>query len=269
MADALVRSQSSPLASFLAPSTTLRWTAQQQIRSQVAGNKSMRRQFSSASPRNVNWSPITTSTPPPKKDSSDPNSSNPSSPGNQSIESLSQSLGWASRTSAPKILPSSDIEREKKFNGGDSASDLLGALGKAGQPRRAPSSPFASSSGFNTSRMMNPGNPGQRERDVNLKVMMDASKVHAPAPRTPMKLGPSTGRTVDIGTGNVDIGRGFALLNMSCARNKVMRDLSRQRFHERPGLKKKRLARERWRRKFMEGFKSALGRVRTLQRQGW
>lgn len=166
-------------------------------------------------------------------------------------------------------MPDTDIERERKFNRGDSASDLLGALGSAGQPRRAPYAPFNSRSGFDTSRMMTPGTDGQRERDVNLNVMMDASKVHAPAPRTPMKLGPSTGRTVEVGTGNVDIGRAFALLNMSCARNKVMRDLGRQRFHERPGLKKKRLARERWRRKFMEGFKSTLGRVRTLQRQGW
>jgi small subunit ribosomal protein MRP21 len=86
--------------------------------------------------------------------------------------------------------------------------------------------------------------------------------------RMPIKLGPSTGRSVHIGAG-IDIGRGFKLLEQSCARNGVKRDANNQRFHERPGLKRKRLRRERWRRKFLEGFKATVGRVKQLKNQGW
>jgi len=73
---------------------------------------------------------------------------------------------------------------------------------------------------------------------------------------------------VHIGAG-IDVGRGFRLLEQSCARNGVRRDANSQRFHERPGLKRKRLRRERWRRKFMEGFKATVGRVKQLKNQGW
>jgi small subunit ribosomal protein MRP21 len=86
--------------------------------------------------------------------------------------------------------------------------------------------------------------------------------------RVPIKLGPSTGRSVQIGAG-IDVGRGFKLLEQSCARNGVKRDANNQRFHERPGLKRKRLRRERWRRKFLEGFKATVGRVKQLKNQGW
>jgi hypothetical protein len=83
-----------------------------------------------------------------------------------------------------------------------------------------------------------------------------------------MRLTPSTGRTVTIGNG-IDIGRGFRLLGQSCARNKVRADFTKQRFHERGGLKRKWLRRERWRRRFMAGFKAAIGRVKQLKNQGW
>lgn len=89
------------------------------------------------------------------------------------------------------------------------------------------------------------------------------------AKRVPIKLGPSTGRTITLGATGVDIGRGFRLLEQSCARNKVKSDHTKQRFHERGGLKRKRLRRERWRRKFMDGFKAAVTRVKQLRNQGW
>ena len=91
----------------------------------------------------------------------------------------------------------------------------------------------------------------------------------APKPvRVPIKLGPSTGRSVTVGAG-IDVGRGFRLLEQSCARNKVRKDANTQRFHERGGLKRKRLRRERWRKKFLEGFKATVGRVKQLKNQGW
>ncbi|KAK7743225.1 hypothetical protein SLS53_004310 [Cytospora paraplurivora] len=85
-----------------------------------------------------------------------------------------------------------------------------------------------------------------------------------------LRLRPSIGRTVHCGKGSkVDLARGLQLLNTQVRRNKVSQDLSRQRFHERPGLKRKRLRRERWRARFKDGFKATCGRVRELARQGW
>jgi len=104
--------------------------------------------------------------------------------------------------------------------------------------------------------------------DLDLsKEVEKATRMPKPV-RVPITLNPSTGRSVQIGVG-VDVGRGFRLLEQSCARNGVRRDANTQRFHERPGLKRKRLRRERWRRKFLEGFKATVGRVKQLKNQGW
>jgi len=85
---------------------------------------------------------------------------------------------------------------------------------------------------------------------------------------TPIHLAPSTGRTVHV-SGNVDAARAFQLLQVFCRRNKVAVDFNRQRFHERPGLKRKRLKSERWRKRFREGFMAAAKRARELANQGW
>jgi small subunit ribosomal protein MRP21 len=86
--------------------------------------------------------------------------------------------------------------------------------------------------------------------------------------RVPFVLKPLTGRMVDVKR-NVDVGRAFKLLEQSCARNRVRADFTKQRFHERPGLKRKRLRRERWKKRFLEGFKATVGRVKQLRAQGW
>ena len=86
--------------------------------------------------------------------------------------------------------------------------------------------------------------------------------------KVPMRLNPSTGRSVQVG-GGVDVGRAFNLLEMSCARNSVKHDFNYQRFHERGGLKRKRLRRQRWRKRFMEGFRATVMRVKQLKNQGW
>lgn len=82
------------------------------------------------------------------------------------------------------------------------------------------------------------------------------------------RLRPVVGRTVNLQTG-VDVARAMALLNMKCALNKVRYDANLQRFHERPGLKRKRLHSHRWRVMFREGFKATCSRVRSLAKQGW
>lgn len=87
-------------------------------------------------------------------------------------------------------------------------------------------------------------------------------------PRPKLRLNPTTGRTVPV-AGNTDVARAFRLLDISCNKNRVRSDVQKQRFHERGGLKRKRLGRERWRRKFGEGFKAVVMRVKHLRRQGW
>jgi len=86
--------------------------------------------------------------------------------------------------------------------------------------------------------------------------------------KVPLRLNPSMGRH-QLVSERVDVGRAFQLVEMSCAKNKVRRDVQKQRFHERPGLKRKRLRRERWRTRFQEGFKATVNRVKQLKQQGW
>jgi len=98
------------------------------------------------------------------------------------------------------------------------------------------------------------------------------TKAAEPDPVLPLrtKLGPSLGRTVQVNEAKgVDVGRAFRTLNILCARNKVKADFQTQRFHERPGLKRKRLKSQRWRRAFKEGFKGMVSQVVAMRRQGW
>ncbi|KAI0379195.1 hypothetical protein F5Y04DRAFT_130689 [Hypomontagnella monticulosa] len=90
-----------------------------------------------------------------------------------------------------------------------------------------------------------------------------------PAPTTPpIRLVPQTGRTVNVGK-TVDVARAFKLLSIQLKQNNVRADVRRQKFHERPGLKRKRLKSERWRSRFRKGFKACVSRVRELTKQGW
>jgi small subunit ribosomal protein MRP21 len=144
-------------------------------------------------------------------------------------------------------------ERERRFNGGTSSADLLRSLNI--QKNR---------SAIDTSSMMIPGfGPTAIGKDVR-----DTTLAPKAERMIALKLNPSTGRSVTLNAG-IDVGRGFRLLEQSCARNKVRSDATKQRFHERGGLKRKRLRRERWRKRFLEGFKATIKRVRQLTKQGW
>lgn len=86
----------------------------------------------------------------------------------------------------------------------------------------------------------------------------------------PVRLGPSLGRTVKVSQQkNIDVSRAFRQLEIMCRKNQVKQDFQRQRFHERPGLKRKRVRSERWRRTFKEGFKGMIALVKKMKQQGW
>ncbi|KAI0866615.1 hypothetical protein F4860DRAFT_457934 [Xylaria cubensis] len=88
------------------------------------------------------------------------------------------------------------------------------------------------------------------------------------APQAYLRMVPRTGRTVFV-KNNVDVARSFKMLAVQVAQNGLRRDFQMQRFHERPGKKRKRLTSERWRKRFQKGFKATISRVRELTAQGW
>ncbi|KAJ4360037.1 uncharacterized protein N0V89_000596 [Didymosphaeria variabile] len=84
------------------------------------------------------------------------------------------------------------------------------------------------------------------------------------------RLNPAFGRSVELKpeTGR-DLVRGINMLGSLMARNKVRADFNKQKFHERPGLKRKRLKSQRWRARFKQGFQDVTARVSELTRKGW
>ncbi|KAF8441843.1 hypothetical protein BGX38DRAFT_1331828 [Terfezia claveryi] len=87
----------------------------------------------------------------------------------------------------------------------------------------------------------------------------------APAPRRIPRMGPTAGRSVLV-QGDVTVA--FTRLRSLVQANRVRSDMMKQRFHERPGLKKKRLKRERHRRRFKEAFKRMVGVVLDMKNRG-
>lgn len=83
-----------------------------------------------------------------------------------------------------------------------------------------------------------------------------------------IKSRPSLGRTIEI-NGNVDIAKGLIMLKRLVTKNRIKRDLQTQKFYERPGLKRKRLRRERWRARFKETFHKTVEKVKAMKRMGW
>lgn len=118
--------------------------------------------------------------------------------------------------------------------------------------------------------------------DLNEMAMPDDSMLglfNAPPARVPEipeseknypRLNPSYGRKVELDPARGrDLVRGIGMLGSLVARNKVRADFMKQRYHERPGLKRKRLKTERWRARFKIGFQTVTARVTELTRKGW
>ncbi|KAK7752020.1 hypothetical protein SLS62_005982 [Diatrype stigma] len=104
--------------------------------------------------------------------------------------------------------------------------------------------------------------------DLGRKSEPDTTTIVEMPPKPTVRLVPRLGRTVQVSR-NVDVARSFKLLGVQMTQNKVRSDFQRQKFHERPGLKRKRLHSERWQRRFKLGFKETVNRVKELAKQGW
>lgn len=90
-----------------------------------------------------------------------------------------------------------------------------------------------------------------------------------------VRCAPVTGRTIFLegnmrqqGSAN-NPEHAFALLRRTVSNGQIKTLWHRQRFHERPGLRRKRLKSERWRKRFKHGFQATTTRVRELTKQGW
>ncbi|KAI9704815.1 MAG: hypothetical protein M1836_006595 [Candelina mexicana] len=136
-----------------------------------------------------------------------------------------------------------------------SSTDIFNAFNLSRKRSRRPSS-------IDISKMLSPTSTSPSSEFLNQPPM--------PPPASSLRLGPSIGRSVAIDSSRgMDLGRGFKKLDMECARNNVRNDSIRQRFHERPGLKRKRMHRVRWRRRFKLGFKAVVQKVADMKRRGW
>lgn len=85
-----------------------------------------------------------------------------------------------------------------------------------------------------------------------------------------LRLSSRTGKTLDvIPNESSDLALKLKRLQMTVVRNRIPQDFQKQRFHERPGLKRKRLKSQRWRARFKKGFSKIVGRVGEMRKMGW
>lgn len=126
------------------------------------------------------------------------------------------------------------------------------------------------------SQMQFPGEPqvGGLQNDPSLQQSRTAQwvkpkNIKPRAVRT-IESSPSVGRTVELNPKRgVDLARALRKLRFECTSNNVVKDQLKQRYHERPGMKRKRLKRERWRVRFNQGFRAMVQKVLAMRRKGW
>lgn len=124
--------------------------------------------------------------------------------------------------------------------------------------------------------------PGpKRSTSIDFLSMLDSrNSIHNqittldPLERPKVRAATATGRTVFVKnfTGpNAASSAPVAIniLNKLVQQQGVRAKFNYQRFHERRGMKKKRLKMVRWRKQFKAGFRATVKRVMELKRQGW
>ncbi|KAF1913206.1 hypothetical protein BDU57DRAFT_521960 [Ampelomyces quisqualis] len=112
--------------------------------------------------------------------------------------------------------------------------------------------------------MLDPNLSNKPSEAANLATQQEETFANYP------RLNPTYGKTVDLDAGRGrDLVRGITMLGSLVARNKIKSEMMSQRFHERGGLRRKRLASLRWRARFKTGFTSITKRVSELTAKGW
>ncbi|KAK4891921.1 hypothetical protein LTR27_009445 [Elasticomyces elasticus] len=176
----------------------------------------------------------------------------------------------ATRTSNYKSSTAQQDQRSSSrfdIKPGSSTDELLQSMRPSSPNYRSSASSRSNQGGFSdiASLLESPNFGGLQRPNSTLP----APPLLIPKP-LPFTLSPSVGRAVNVlPDRGMDIGRAFKTLEIQCNKNSVKRDFMRQRFHERPGLKRKRLRQERWRRRFRENFRGVVQMVQGMRAQGW
>lgn len=274
LGDPLMRSRASPLLSFLAPSIPQSWwvsTATSQWQSiYVNSPKKQYHSFHSTACQRAESSP-------PARDSS-----------------KAGDLNFLEDPKASPQKPRSGTSFQQRLKADPRLDNLFeSALDSIPNPRKSsPTEPqssaemvadaYARSSirhrerrqqGSFAEGMLFPAAAPSSSSSMAPRSMMESLTTSTDTPRRAerqIRSRPSVGRTVEINRDRgMDFGQALRNLEIQCAVNRVRQDLQRQRFHERPGMKRKRLKSERWRKLFRESFKATVGRVKEMQRKGW
>jgi len=271
LGDPFIRSRASPLLSFLAPSVPQSWwlsTATRQWQFHLFNPlKKPRSGFHSTACQSAESSP-------PAGDSSksadldfleDPKSNPPRSP---SGSTFSQRLKTDVRLDNLLDSALDDLPKVRRTPPAEPLSsaalveDAYTRYSVRQREQRQPGS-FAQSMAF-------PSHVPPSNAPQSVIESFDPSQRSPERAKRQIRSRPSVGRTVEINAERgMDFGKALRNLEIQCAVNKVRQDLARQRFHERPGMKRKRLKSERWRKLFRESFRATVGRVKEMRRKGW
>jgi hypothetical protein len=109
------------------------------------------------------------------------------------------------------------------------------------------------------------------ERSLNYGVNLGQGD---PTQRPQIRTKSVVGRTIFIrdratATSAHSPGQAFRMLNRLTKQQHIKNKYHSQKFHERNGMRKKRLRSERWRARFKKGFKACVTRTLELKKQGW
>ncbi|KAA6414423.1 MAG: hypothetical protein FRX48_01172 [Lasallia pustulata] len=279
--DVLLRSRASPLLPFLTPSVPLAaWFSSSghfQLLGAKASASSNRRRFVSSTSTSQASSPAAALHPEededkphlePSNDIPNPTFQLPASTDRPEYADKLMNESMSGRTPATAHSRTSRFKStsaQADNRGGTSADDVKDAyeVFSTSLERRRANSPFDASK-------MNTPKYGFSSQSVSQDVSSDLMKRTIPLPPRLVRLSPSVGRSVEVDPAKgMGLAQAFTKLDITVSMNGVRRDVARQRFHERPGLKKKRLKSERWGRRFKDGFRALVDKVDTMRRQGW
>lgn len=273
--DPLLRSRMSPLLSFLAPSIPPSWrltAASRHVRPLMPllsrhGNSNFHttaRQHADSSSIAADLDSLEDKPrPKPKQLSRSPSSQR--RPRDDILENQLESLLDSTFDTA------NSAKRNPSAPPDESSAAMIEAAFQSSTRTRDPSKYYqdiARKMQFPLQEMTGAGTPKIVSRDA-YRTLENTQKTPKRAIRT-VRSRPTVGRTIEvIPEKGVDLGRALKNLEVSCAVNRVRQDVMRQRFHERPGMKRKRLKSERWRKLFKESFRATVMRVKEMRRKGW
>ena len=107
-------------------------------------------------------------------------------------------------------------------------------------------------------------------RAVVEKTAIKADKIREPSTGPLPVKNARSGKSIEVDPSRGrDLGRAIQVLSALVIRDKIRADYNKQKFHERPGLKRKRIKRERWQKQFRIGFIGTIARVQKLKSMGW